>query len=630
MRFMRILMPACAAGLAAMSVMLCAAVSTARAENVPVMTVKIINNKNSGHNIYPVLTTGTAVKDIWMQAWFKVPKADLGNKPYPKLNAFRFYINPGVRKNGEWTGDGIAPGKSVTIKIPLFSQLVQDPNPKQTDQFADWWGGGRIEIFDAPAANHAPPAALVAAYTGANRSDQKELCRQIDKCPVDGTPVPLCEKGCEQPLTFFRDSNQFKHNEPILLTEYTLGAINQNKDPFQLNDHNVDYDVSYVDTAYLPAVMVPFDNPQVGYVGSPLPIDTFQSAISRFLEAYPGWPQFVDNQGQTILKLPSVLHLFGSDDPDLTPPPPWKPIKRLIDQWHDCLPESETSALCSKIRTVRDMFQANYDNYAANYSDLGCDKDKQPVELTEKLMIGHVYGWGPFNEHCPAHKNLLENTPGYAKNNHAKYQRIKEKFDNLQNLPSGKFDPYVVLIHGDQYINAPNVYAYSVDDAVGNMQVDATGFMIEVGGTEGLPNPNPATPPIHISLGYSEKDAIRFTEYGVCTDPPNKKIDPDFPSFDISVTSIGACPLTLKDNAERHYIFEVTKEPPYVEFNGGDAHWTTESSKYIDCSSNTDQKAAEWCRNEKASAGVFGYSKQLIGGRGKLDNFIITPPAVRQ
>lgn len=628
MRSIRILAPACAAGLAALSIALCAAVSPAWAAKPPVMTIKIINNSNSGHNIYPVLTTGTATQDKWLQAWFGVPKSELGKKPYPKLNAFRFYINPGEKNNGEWSGDGIAPGKSVTIEIPLFSQIVENPDPKKTDQYADWWGGGRVEIFDAPAANHAPPAALIAAYTGANRPDQQELCRQAEECPVQGTPVPECKKGCTQTLTFFRDKTQFTNNEPILLTEYTLGAVDQNKDPFQLNDHNVDYDVSYVDTAYLPAVMVPFDNPQVGYVGSPSPIETFRDALGRFVKDYPGWPQFVDRQGNTILKIPSALHILA-DDPDMTPPP-WPPIKKLINQWKNCLSDTETSDLCVDIRAIREMFQANYDNYVANYKSLGCDTDFKPVKLNENLMISHVYGWGPFNEHCPADKNLLENTPGYFKNNHRQYQRIKDKFDDLQNLKSGKFDPYVVLIHGKNYIDAPNVYAYSVDDAVGNMQVDATGFIIEVGGTEGLPNPNPASPPIHISLGYSRKDDVRFTEYGVCTDPPNKKIDPDFPSFDISVTSIGACPLTLLDNAGRHYIFEVTREPPYVIFpDGEDAHWTLESSKYIDCSSNSDEKARLWCRDEASSSGVFGYSQQQIGGRGKLVNFVITKPAVK-
>jgi hypothetical protein len=68
-------------------------------------------------------------------------------------------------------------------------------------------------------------------------------------------PVPQCP-DC-QPLTIFKDTGGvFKNNKPSQLTEYALGAINQNKDPIELNPHNADFDVSYVDTAFLPAAMV--------------------------------------------------------------------------------------------------------------------------------------------------------------------------------------------------------------------------------------------------------------------------------------------------------------------------------------------------------------------------------------
>ena len=43
-------------------------------------------------------------------------------------------------------------------------------------------------------------------------------------------------------------------------------------------------------------------------------------------------------------------------------------------------------------------------------------------------------------------------------------------------------------------MNAPYTYAYSVDDAVGNMQTDGTGLIIAVGGPDNLPNPNHVTP----------------------------------------------------------------------------------------------------------------------------------------
>src|SRR5262249_35075152 len=212
--------------------------------------------------------------------------------------------------------------------------------PKKTDQYIDWWGGGRVELFEAPAADGKPPSALTALFT--DRPSQTEVT------PIASTPVPQCP-AC-QPLRIFKDTGGvFKNNEPSQLTEYTLGAINQKPDPVELNAHNVDFDVSYVDTAFLPAAMVPFNTTlppiaQVGYVGTPLPIDAFRAALNKFIAAdspYSGWPQFIDNQGNTILKLPSVLHIMAGD-PDMTPKP-WPPVDQLRTNWNGCLPANPTA-----------------------------------------------------------------------------------------------------------------------------------------------------------------------------------------------------------------------------------------------------------------------------------------------
>ena len=81
---------------------------------------------------------------------------------------------------------------------------------------------------------------------------------------------------------------------------------------------------------------------------------------------------------------------------------------------------------------------------------------------------------------------------------------------------------------------APNVYAYSVDDAVGNLQADATGFIIAVGGTRGLPNPTPAAPPVNVNFGYGRTDKVRFEKYGICTAKPNIAVDPTDVRFDLA------------------------------------------------------------------------------------------------
>jgi len=128
----------------------------------PTMTIKIFNNSDT-YNIYPVLSSGTAVPDLFLQAALMVPKAQLGDNPFPKLNQFRLYINP--------TGDGIPAGGNVTITLPFYTQLIptaqvqpkcptNPATPNCPDQYIDWWGGGRIEFFKNLNAAHQPPAAL--------------------------------------------------------------------------------------------------------------------------------------------------------------------------------------------------------------------------------------------------------------------------------------------------------------------------------------------------------------------------------------------------------------------------------------------------------------------------------------
>ena len=458
---------------------------------VPKMTIKIFNNSPT-YNIYPVLSSGTAVPDLFLQAALMVPKAQLGANPFPKLNQFRLYINP--------TGDGIPPNGNVTITLPFYTQLIptaqvqpkcptNPATPNCPDQYIDWWGGGRIEFFKNLNSVHQPPAALTADYMGTNlpargcqvkcngaavpaacqTSFAKFACN-----PIAGAAVPRCPT-CQQPLQIFKDPAGLKNNEPSQLTEYTLGAINQNTDPFGVDLHNVDYDVSYVDTAFMPIAMEPVNNIQVGYIGMIQSIETFRASLMKFTmpsSPWTGWPQFKDDQGVTILKIPSALHIFAGD-PDMTPPGPplpgpppppypWAPINTLADLWQICVKENGTAPICPLMRDVRDLFGANYRNYVATYTDpsFGCNSDgmhPNPVARTVALTLRSVHGWSPFNDNCTnARGNLLENTPGYftccnpdGSRIYTRYQAVKEEFDRLQywpdevggNLLKGRFNP---------------------------------------------------------------------------------------------------------------------------------------------------------------------------------------------
>src|SRR5262249_2385803 len=68
----------------------------------------------------------------------------------------------------------------------------------------------------------------------------------------------------------------------------------------------------------------------------------------------------------------------------------------------------------------------------------------------------------------------------------------------------GQFNPYVPLIHGSPpFMNAPYTYAYSVDDAFGNMQTDGVGLIIAVGGPGGLQTPvSHVTHEVQFTPGY--------------------------------------------------------------------------------------------------------------------------------
>ncbi|MGH7071668.1 MAG: hypothetical protein ACREFO_16885, partial [Acetobacteraceae bacterium] len=198
------------------------------------MTVVVINNSckvgacpanQKPYDIYPVLSTGTSTPDKYMQAVLGVRSNQVDQFPYPKTNQFRLYINP--------TGSGIPPGGSITLSLPFYTQLVptHQVNPKEPDQYIDWWGGGRIELFDGDATTGQPPAALTADYTGSNPARAKQV--KVTSW-VSGTTLPVlsaCRPAPCQPLTIFKDPAGLTNNEPTQLTEYTLGALNFNVDP---------------------------------------------------------------------------------------------------------------------------------------------------------------------------------------------------------------------------------------------------------------------------------------------------------------------------------------------------------------------------------------------------------------
>src|SRR5579871_2040612 len=152
----------------------------AAAATVPTMTVVIINNSckagacpagQTAKNIYPVLSMGPSDKDLYMRAIMNVPQNNTTSL-FPLKGQMRFYINP--------MGNGIPPGGKVTVTLPFYTQLVANPDPTKPNQYANWWNGGRIEIFDSEASTGQPSAALTAAFNA-----EKTVVT-----PVAGAAVP--------------------------------------------------------------------------------------------------------------------------------------------------------------------------------------------------------------------------------------------------------------------------------------------------------------------------------------------------------------------------------------------------------------------------------------------------------
>ena len=724
--------------------------------NMPFQHIKIFND--SSEYLFPTLDTGKHPLndgDIWMQGIFEVPNSQSpfssnqtkGNCAYPVTLDYRIYINE---------ASGIEPGGSVDLSLPLFTQLIANPSGTVNNEYAEWWQGQNLWIFSNSSAS--PPAAVKNWLGNVNgvRPNQKTLTAATSGFNSFPTCTYTPKSGAAKPcgLDFFSDEANLPISGPGQLFEATLGARTihtvaqgSNDPPNTLDTQNADFDVSYVDVAYLTGAMGPFGNSQVGYVGSPLSPGQFQAGIStakppingvvKFLQDFPNWPQFVDLDGTKlkISKLASPSNAFarlsGANAPaDLPlsageswPNNVWGPIQKLRDNWTTWAGTPGTAgpgtgtagqcgggkpdAWCVGVVDVKTLFEANYQQYLALFENGTCPGT--PITVGQggnttaaqfaNLFVSHVYGWTPFtepfgviapgNEGCGSSGNLLQNTPGYfVKRNDGSfdytqpnggYVAKKLEFDHLEygtlGPPAGVvFNPWVQFLHGGstllptpQYLAMPNVYAYSVDDAVGNIQAAATGMIIDVGGLSNLENQNLATPPITVVLGKNPMPTqLNYTAYRLCVNDASheKKVNFSFPSFVLSAVAPQNCPVYLTDNGvgktcdqkspcPQSYTFTVTAPPPLNE-NGPFNVWpfipfdqaspppptpsmavwsspktyavppgsTFNTTKMINCSGNDvppfnaspNQSSKAWCCTllpkavPKSGRGVFGYT----------------------
>ena len=289
------------------------AVACAYTDPVPCKKLRIYNNNPAnGSNIFVFFESfiQLATKaDLWMQAQFKVTDWNsnfVSPRRFVTTRLRRAYIQIG-------NDQGIAPGQSVDIAVPFYTQLLTttaDNLGKIPDQYIDWWNSGRIVFFDSPAAYH--------SVIVTNSPETTVPGGGLPPSPVKylaGAALPTCTSsdGKKCTVALFENALQPLDGIPFQLQEYTLGSavgppLNTIQPPptrTTIDLRFVNYNVSSLDSVFLPVAMGPLtkagDSVNLGvvppvpvpYVGTALPTAQFRQTLDKFSSGGNNWPFYV-------------------------------------------------------------------------------------------------------------------------------------------------------------------------------------------------------------------------------------------------------------------------------------------------------------------------------------------------
>src|SRR5262249_5389778 len=179
------------------------------------------------------------------------------------------------------------------IRLPLVTALLKW-NDVTTgaipDSVVDWWNGGRVEIFDDAKTISAQYDIDVALPPPQGVINPAELNKTIG-----GNAFVECVEGDCKDLTMIqRSGGDFDNSAPYQLTEFTFGSA-QNGDlfantPYGWVPSDVGYNLSMVDSTYLPAAMEPLNNDVIPYIGSVMAPADFRLKIQQWLKDHDGYP----------------------------------------------------------------------------------------------------------------------------------------------------------------------------------------------------------------------------------------------------------------------------------------------------------------------------------------------------
>lgn len=505
-----------------LSALLACAATTAHAAG-PMKEIKIYNNSSA--TIYPVLEIGKTGVDAWLQGQFDV--TDIKTFSYSRDKINRVYLAE---------DKGVAPGKSLIIRLPFYSELVAKPNGAKPDQYVDWWNGGRIYFYD-------DAAQLKANYA----LDSKSPVAPLTTGPCSFTT------SCKH-LKIFGVDRGLPLSDRTQLIEYTFAdAITANGPPYPIHVNKVGYNISSVDQVYLPVAMEPLGNPLVPYIGTVETLETFRARLKKFLTKFPGWPVY-SPASQDQPRVPSAYNLFANASNGVLTPAgaSVEAMRNLYRQCTSANPPKTTQ--CTQYQKVVALFKKNY----ADFTKLACRDPKE--KDTETEMLKKIYGWVPFNEGCGPTTNDLKDTVGVAK--FTQLQKIY--IESLQYAKAAPlFNPYVQLIHSSGYLDMA-AYAFSVDDAIGFQSHVGEGLILAIGGDDGLENKNQLDlkKQVNVNLGVHKLGTREWAKYGLCSQTADTGgVDPNHPSFKFYPQTY-PCWFTATAVSGKTYQFRIDAGPP--------------------------------------------------------------------
>jgi hypothetical protein len=338
---------------------------------------------------------------------------------------------------------GVPANQSISIQVP------------QEQDGISWWNAARVYVY-----NQTPPAP--------NPKVQGS---------VSGFPVHVDEQGTGLPL-----------DDPYQFAEYTFDNSGGNY---------VGYDVSYVDSVYLP-LAIEVEDGSVGYSGTDKNLSEFQSIIADFVKNQQ-WPYFFLSNETPYYSIPGGFNLFALDQARsshdsskfmlqgdrVAQEGSTVGLENVVARWKKAM----SPDFCSDCETQSPFCNA----FQKNATDVWNAFKEDGGSTTDEAITGRILGFtDAFGPTLSQQDISLEEGITTDPSGGTKYPDYTSKYN---------LNPYVRLIHHD--LNA-NVYAFSIDDAVGFVRVPGTGITITVGGLKGLKNQTPYVNPASLKENNAE------------------------------------------------------------------------------------------------------------------------------